>query len=276
LSDVEVRVPDIGDFADVPVIEILVKVGDTVAVEDPLITLESDKATMDVPSPVAGTIKQLAVELGDKVAEGSVLLTVEAQTADSAADESPAPADDVEESKPDAPQPKAAGSGDAAPAADAPREASAGATSPPPPADSSRDTQVLVIGSGPGGYTAAFRAADLGLKTVLVERYETLGGVCLNVGCIPSKTLLHAARVIAETEEMGEHGISFGAADVDRRGGQAHGRAQAAGEGTQGGGGDRHRQVHRREFRRRRSAHHHVRQLHHRRRLTGGEAAVHP
>jgi dihydrolipoamide dehydrogenase len=186
VSDVEVRVPDIGDFADVPVIEVLVKVGDTVAVEDPLITLESDKATMDVPSPVAGTIKQLAVKLGDKVAEGSVLLTVEA-----------------------------AGSGDAAPTSGAPRTTSAHAASPPPSAGSARDTQVLVIGSGPGGYTAAFRAADLGLKTMLVERYETLGGVCLNVGCIPSKTLLHAARVIAESEEMAEHGVSFGSAEVD-------------------------------------------------------------
>jgi len=193
VSDVEVRVPDIGDFADVPVIEVLVKVGDTVAVEDPLITLESDKATMDVPSPVAGTIKQLAVKLGDKVAEGSVLLTVEAAGSDAA---------------------PAAGS-DAGPAAGAPRATSAYAAAPPPPAGGSRDTQVLVIGSGPGGYTAAFRAADLGLKTMLVERYETLGGVCLNVGCIPSKTLLHAARVIAESEEMAEHGVSFGAADVD-------------------------------------------------------------
>ena len=193
MSDVEVRVPDIGDFADVPVIEVLVKVGDTVAVEDPLITLESDKATMDVPSPVAGTIKQLAVKLGDKVAEGSVLLTVEAAGSDAA---------------------PAAGS-DAGPAAGAPRATSAYAAAPPPPAGGSRDTQVLVIGSGPGGYTAAFRAADLGLKTMLVERYETLGGVCLNVGCIPSKTLLHAARVIAESEEMAEHGVSFGAADVD-------------------------------------------------------------
>jgi dihydrolipoamide dehydrogenase len=215
VSDVEVRVPDIGDFADVPVIEILVKVGDSVAVEDPLITLESDKATMDVPSPVAGTIKQVAVELGDKVAEGSVLLTVAAETADSAADDSPAPADDVKDAKPDAPKPEAAGRGNAAPASVAPRATSADAASPPPSAGSSRDTQVLVIGSGPGGYTAAFRAADLGLKTTLVERYETLGGVCLNVGCIPSKTLLHAARVIAETEEMAEHGVSFGSADLD-------------------------------------------------------------
>ena len=198
MSDVEVRVPDIGDFADVPVIEILVKVGDTVAVEDPLITLESDKATMDVPSPVAGTVKQLAVKLGDKVAEGSVLLTLEAEEAAGAEQESPAAKSDQAK---------------AAPSADAP--AAEPAASPAPAEASSRDAQVVVIGSGPGGYTAAFRAADLGLKTILVERYETLGGVCLNVGCIPSKALLHAARVIAEAEEMGEHGVSFGAAKVD-------------------------------------------------------------
>jgi dihydrolipoamide dehydrogenase len=199
VSDVQVRVPDIGDFADVPVIEILVKVGDTVAVEDPLITLESDKATMDVPSPVAGTVKQLAVKLGDKVAEGSVLLTLEAEAAAGAEQHAPAPKSDE---------------GKAAPSDDAPVAEPAPA-SPAPAEASSRDAQVVVIGSGPGGYTAAFRAADLGLKTILVERYETLGGVCLNVGCIPSKALLHAARVIAETEEMAEHGVSFGAAKVD-------------------------------------------------------------
>jgi dihydrolipoamide dehydrogenase len=193
VSDVEVRVPDIGDFADVPVIEILVKVGDTVAVEDPLITLESDKATMDVPAPIAGTIKQLAVRLGDKVAEGSVLLTLEAEESTNSEQKAP--------DQPAPPRSEAAGTGLAA--------------SGPAAKNSDRDAQVLVIGSGPGGYTAAFRAADLGLKTVLVERYEILGGVCLNVGCIPSKTLLHAARVIAEAEEMAEHGVSFGAAEID-------------------------------------------------------------
>ncbi len=217
MSDVEVRVPDIGDFADVPVIEILVKVGDTVAVEDPLITLESDKATMDVPSPVAGTVKQLAVKLGDKVAEGSVLLTLEA--AEAAGDEQKQSASQSQgaqaASPQDAPAPKSDGDGDAKPAEVARSASEAGSASAAPPKDSGRDAQVVVIGSGPGGYTAAFRAADLGLKTILVERYETLGGVCLNVGCIPSKALLHAARVIAETEEMAEHGVSFGAAKVD-------------------------------------------------------------
>ncbi|MHB1561740.1 MAG: dihydrolipoyl dehydrogenase [Solirubrobacteraceae bacterium] len=179
----EIRVPDIGDFADVPVIEILVAVGDTVAPEDPLVTLESDKATMDVPAPFGGTISQLAVQVGDRVAEGSVLMTVE-----------PAP-------------------GDGSPA---PTGAAVSSEPPPPPAaPSERDFQVVVLGSGPGGYTAAFRAADLGLKVALVERHERLGGVCLNVGCIPSKALLHAARVIAEAEEMSAHGIEFGAPKVD-------------------------------------------------------------
>jgi dihydrolipoyl dehydrogenase len=174
----EVRVPDIGDFADVPVIEIHVAPGDEVTVEDPLVTLESDKATMDVPAPAAGTVTQLRVAIGDRVSEGSVLLTLE-------------PAD-------------------SAPATSVPAPAAA-----PQPTGHTRDAEVVVIGSGPGGYTAAFRAADLGLKTVLVERDEKLGGVCLNVGCIPSKALLHAARVIAEAEEMAAHGISFDAPEID-------------------------------------------------------------
>ena len=183
---IEVRVPDIGDFTDVPVIEILVGPGDTVAPEDPLVTLESDKATMDVPSPAAGTIGQLRVTVGDRVSEGSVLLTLEP-----AAASAPVPA-------------PAPGPTPAAPV-------------PAPATGADRDCQVLVLGAGPGGYTAAFRAADLGLKTILVERYEQLGGVCLNVGCIPSKALLHAAKVIAEAEEMAAHGVSFGAPKVDLR-----------------------------------------------------------
>jgi dihydrolipoamide dehydrogenase len=186
VSTIEVRVPDIGDFTDVPVIELLVAAGDTVAVEDPLVTLESDKATMDVPSPVAGVIGQLRVSVGDRVSEGSVLLTLEPAGDDAAAPAAPG--------APGVPEP-------AAPAASGPR--------------ADRDAQVLVIGAGPGGYSAAFRAADLGLKTILVERYERLGGVCLNVGCIPSKALLHAARVIAEAEEMSSRGVSFGKPSVD-------------------------------------------------------------
>lgn len=187
----EVTVPDIGDFTDVPVIEIHVSPGDEIAAEDPLVTLESDKATMDVPAPFAGTVKQLQVKIGDRVSEGSVLLTVESDSAGpSAGDE----------------------------ASDEPSEVKVEREPEPPASDDSdreRDAQVVVLGSGPGGYTAAFRAADLGLKTILVERYDTLGGVCLNVGCIPSKALLHAARVIAEAEEMGSHGVSFGDPAVD-------------------------------------------------------------
>ena len=191
-SELQVRVPDIGDFTDVPVIEIHVAPGDSVAIEDPLVTLESDKATMDVPAPSAGVVKQLGVTIGDRVSEGSLLLVLEGEAA---ATEPPA-------------------SNGAPPASPAPSPAPA---TPARSRDGSRDydAQVVVLGSGPGGYTAAFRAADLGLKTVLIERYETLGGVCLNVGCIPSKALLHAARVIAEAEEMAEHGISFGKPRVD-------------------------------------------------------------
>ncbi len=182
-SILEVRVPDIGDFTDVPVIEIHVAIGDTVGAEDPLVTLESDKATMDIPAPFAGTIKQLSVKLGDRVSEGSVLLSLEGDPA----------------------------------VPPASREPGSGPVQPPGPAEpaAEHDAQVLVIGSGPGGYTAAFRAADLGLRTILIERYETLGGVCLNVGCIPSKALLHAARVVAEAEEMAAHGIAFGEPRVD-------------------------------------------------------------
>jgi len=195
VSVVEVAVPDIGDFADVPVIEVLVAPGDTVAPEDSLVTLESDKATMDVPSPAAGTVKELRVKLGDKVSQGVVLMTLESAAS--------------------TPQVPPTGGSAGVETADFARSAQEAAPTPAVPAASERDTQVLVIGSGPGGYTAAFRAADLGLKVTLVERYSILGGVCLNVGCIPSKALLHAARVVAETEEMAEHGISFSAPKVD-------------------------------------------------------------
>jgi dihydrolipoamide dehydrogenase len=195
----DIRVPDIGDFTDVPVIEIHVSPGDEVSLEDPLVTLESDKATMDVPAPLGGTVKQLSVKIGDRVSEGSVLLTLESDGAGPMATDA------------------APSAGDAAPSPDARVERE---PAPPPPASADgaggdHDAQVVVIGSGPGGYTAAFRAADLGLKTVLIERYDTLGGVCLNVGCIPSKALLHAARVVAEAEEMAEHGVKFGKPKVD-------------------------------------------------------------
>ncbi|MGB0097932.1 MAG: dihydrolipoyl dehydrogenase [Solirubrobacteraceae bacterium] len=195
MSVLEIPVPDIGDFTDVPVIEIHVSAGDEISVEDPLVTLESDKATLDVPAPSAGVVTQLRVSIGDRVSEGSVLLTLETN---STGPETPA-----------GPEESAAPPDSTAAAPDAP------APGPPAPEGPERDAQVLVIGSGPGGYTAAFRAADLGLKTIMVERYETLGGVCLNVGCIPSKALLHAARVIAEAEEMAAHGIEFGKPSVD-------------------------------------------------------------
>ena len=196
MSDVQVAVPDLGDFSDVPVIELLVSVGDQVAVEDPLVTLESDKATMDVPAPVAGTVKAIAVKVGDRVSEGSALLTVQAA--------------EKLETTPATPSTGGEGGADTAAVANRVSAAEAAPVTPPRSAPSPHDANVVVIGSGPGGYTAAFRAADLGLKTILIERYDTLGGVCLNVGCIPSKALLHAARVIAETQEMAAHGLSFG------------------------------------------------------------------
>ncbi|MGZ4178755.1 MAG: dihydrolipoyl dehydrogenase [Solirubrobacteraceae bacterium] len=201
----DVLVPDIGDFDDVPIIEILVSVGDEVAVEDPLVTLESDKATMDVPAPFAGVVSELSVAVGDRVSQGSLLLKLDGA---GAADGAPAQAD----SAPAASENGASKEGGVEAAVVSEPPAS------PPAGDggsSDRDFQVVVLGSGPGGYTAAFRAADLGLKTALIERHERLGGVCLNVGCIPSKALLHAARVIAETEEMATHGVTFGTPTVD-------------------------------------------------------------
>jgi len=184
---IEVAVPDIGDFKDVPVIEVHVAEGATVKPEDPLVTLESDKATMDVPSPAAGTVAAVKVKVGDKVAQGSPILLLQ-----------------TGEAKVAAPQAQAA-----PPAAAVPMPKPAGA------AKGDFHAEVLVLGAGPGGYTAAFRAADLGREVVLVERWPSLGGVCLNVGCIPSKALLHAAKVIAETKEMGAHGIGFTAPEID-------------------------------------------------------------
>ena len=197
---VEVSVPDIGNFDSVEVIEVLVKVGDVIALEDSLITVESDKASMDIPSSVVGTVTDVKVKVGDKVAKGSLMLLVDANVAIASASiqvltaqASPVPASQA--------------------VAEAAVITSTNASQVIPPSD--LHTEVVVLGSGPGGYTAAFRAADLGKKVVLIERYSTLGGVCLNVGCIPSKALLHTAKVITEAEETAHHGVSFSAPNID-------------------------------------------------------------
>ena len=190
---IEVKVPDIGDFKDVAVIELLVKPGDTVQAEQSLITVESDKASMEIPSSAAGVVKELKLALGDKINEGSLILLLEGEGSATAAAAAPAPA--------------------AAPAVAAPAVAAPAASSYAGGADMECD--MLVLGAGPGGYSAAFRAADLGMKTVLVERYATLGGVCLNVGCIPSKALLHVAAVMDEVKHFADLGVSYGAPTVD-------------------------------------------------------------
>ena len=184
---VDVRLPDIGDFDKVDVIEVLVTAGDRISVDDSLITLESDKATMEIPSPHAGVVKETKVTIGDKSSQGDLILTMEVDVS----------------------------TGAAKPAADKPAVASQAA-----PASGKEDmhAEVLVLGAGPGGYTAAFRAADLGKKVILVERYPSLGGVCLNVGCIPSKALLHIAQIINESREMGAHGVTFGEPQIDLAG----------------------------------------------------------
>jgi len=210
MAIVEVNVPDIGDFNDVPVIEVLVKPGDTVKAEDSLVTLESDKATMDVPSPAGGVVKSVTVKVGDKVSKGSALLTLDSDAAASA----PAKA----AATPPSAQPAPTAAAAPAPAAKAAPAAPAAAPGPAAATYGGRadvECEMLVLGSGPGGYSAAFRAADLGMKTVLVERYASLGGVCLNVGCIPSKALLHTAAVMDEVKTMGAHGISYAAPTID-------------------------------------------------------------
>ena len=194
---VQVKVPDIGDFKDVEVIEVLVKAGDAVGAEDTLITLESDKASMDVPTTQAGTIHDVLVKVGDRVSEGTVIATLAPQAAVAS---TPAAAPAAGATATPAPTP-------------APAPAPVAATAPAGGVDKQCD--VVVIGAGPGGYTAAFRAADLGLNTILVERYPTLGGVCLNVGCIPSKALLHAAEVLTAAREIVKHGITFGEPTID-------------------------------------------------------------
>ncbi len=194
MSAIEIRVPDIGDFKNVPIIEIHATPGAVLAAEDPVVTLESDKASMEVPTPHAGTVQEVKVKAGDRVSQGDLLLLL---TPAAAAGKAPAAA---------APPPAPAGRPAEA------RSAEVGAAGQP---RADRHAEVLVIGAGPGGYTAAFRAADLGKAVVLVDRWPTLGGVCLNVGCIPSKALLHAAKVVDESHDMAAHGIRFGAPVID-------------------------------------------------------------
>src|SRR5512138_1505035 len=206
-NTVEVKVPDIGGYDDVPVIEVLVAVGDTVAKDQGLVTLESDKATMEVPSSHAGVVKELRVKVGDTLSEGSVVVVLEATAggdAVGASAKAAAPADKVAPgSKPPVTPSHRAPSGPAPQAA-----AGSGRTA-------DVECAVVVLGAGPGGYTAAFRAADLDLDTVLVERYASLGGVCLNVGCIPSKALLHAADVIEQAAHASDYGVDFGKPKID-------------------------------------------------------------
>jgi len=200
MATTEVKVPDIGDYSNVPVIEILVKPGDTVTKDQGLVTLESDKATMEVPASAAGVVKEIRVKLGDEISEGTVVAIIDAEGAAAAPAKAEAP-----KAAP-APAPAAA-----TPAAAPPVPKAAGASG----RKADIECQVVVLGSGPGGYTAAFRSADLGTNTVLIERYATLGGVCLNVGCIPSKALLHAAKVIDEASHAADIGIDFGAPKID-------------------------------------------------------------
>jgi dihydrolipoamide dehydrogenase len=209
----DIKVPDIGDFKDVPVIEILVKVGDVVKAEQSLITVESDKSTMEIPSPVAGTVKEIKVKMGDAVNTGLLIAVIEEGAANGVAPAGNAQSMGV--SSAGAAPAVTASTATPAPAA-APASASASApqaAANQQPTDLSAD--VVVLGAGPGGYTAAFRLADLGKKVILIERYATLGGVCLNVGCIPSKALLHAAKVITEAEEMSHYGVQFGKPAID-------------------------------------------------------------
>ncbi|AST32147.2 dihydrolipoyl dehydrogenase [Ralstonia solanacearum] len=198
MSVVEIKVPDIGDYKDVDVIEVMVKAGDAVTIDQSLITLETDKATMDVPADVAGRIVEVKIKVGDKASQGTVIATVEAGAAAAA----PAPA------QASAPAPVAAPA--AVPAASAPAPQAARHSG-----SADIECDMLVLGSGPGGYSAAFRSADLGLNTVLVERFATLGGVCLNVGCIPSKALLHTAAIMDEVKAMASHGIVYSEPKVD-------------------------------------------------------------
>ncbi|AMV07808.1 dihydrolipoyl dehydrogenase [Xanthomonas citri] len=206
MAVIEIKVPDIGDYSDVPVIEVLVAVGDSVAKDQGLVTLESDKATLEVPSSAAGVVKELKVKVGDTLSEGALVLLLETEgeaAAPAKAEPKPAPAAAAPAAAPGSKPPVTPSHrAPAEPAAPKPALASG------KPADI--ECKMVVLGAGPGGYTAAFRAADLGLDTVLIERYASLGGVCLNVGCIPSKALLHAAAVIDEVAHAGDFGVDFG------------------------------------------------------------------
>jgi len=230
MSTVEVKVPNIGDFKDVEVIELMVKAGDTIKVDQSLVTVESDKASMEIPSTHAGVVQSITVKVGDKINEGTLLLTVEEGAASPAADAKPAEAKPAD-SKPADAKPAAqigaqavaptaaAGPTDSyAPAHPAPAVQPGAAPAPTPSSYSGQvdiECDMMVLGAGPGGYSAAFRAADLGMNTVLVEKYATLGGVCLNVGCIPSKALLHVASVMDETAHMADLGVAFAKPEVD-------------------------------------------------------------
>lgn len=215
-NTIEIKVPDIGSHGKVPVIEVLVQVGDSVRLEQGLATLESDKATMDIPASAAGVVKAVRVKVGDEVDEGDVIVVLEAAGAESPSPNSSAEATQKSESvASSSPSPQSPSTSSAQSSSLGGEEAKA----PQAAALSGRaadiECRLVVLGSGPGGYSAAFRAADLGLDTVLVERYDTLGGVCLNVGCIPSKALLHAAAVIDEAAAMAAHGVSFGKPKLD-------------------------------------------------------------
>ncbi|MGH8028777.1 MAG: dihydrolipoyl dehydrogenase, partial [Arenimonas sp.] len=219
MATIELRVPDLGGSDKVPVIEILVQAGDTIRKDQGLVTLESDKATMEVPASAAGTLKELKVRVGDEVSEGDVIAILEVADAGS----SPLPPGGVDARSAEGAGSAARVSASAQVSAPAPApEPSPGAARHPLPAEEGKSSdpvdfecQLLVLGAGPGGYTAAFRGADLGLDTILVERYAQLGGVCLNVGCIPSKALLHAAEVIEEAKHASAYGVDFGAASID-------------------------------------------------------------
>ncbi len=280
----EIRLPDIGDFKDVPIIEILVAPGQSVRKDETILTLESDKASMDVPAPEDGVIGEIRVKVGDKVSQGDLLATYSGggETKQAAAPQTPkaAPTNgaqgggvEIQE-----PAPKAA-----APAGPPPKAAA------DPGGQADFEADILVLGAGPGGYTAAFRAADLGQNVVLVDARPTLGGVCLNVGCIPSKALLHVAKVIDDAKAMGSHGVSFGAPTFDAcghsrlegwRGQAADGRPRRPRQAAQGQDLDRGGQVHLGQHAARRNgggrAGRALQQGDHRRRLRTRRAGIHP